>query len=232
MRALVTQSNYIPWKGYFDNMSLSDVFVTYDSVQFTKRDWRNRNQIKTPNGLAWLTIPVQVKGKFEQSVRETRVSDLDWSRKHLDSLRTNYRQAAGYSEMKDWLEALYRNCNSEWLSEINRYFLNEIASFLQIDIEFHSDTEFMISGDRTERLVSICKSLSATEYLTGPAAKNYMDEGKFLSEGIKINYSEYDGYPAYDQIHGEFTHQVSILDLILNTGSKAPNYLKYTKKFS
>lgn len=230
MRALVTQSNYIPWKGYFDNMALSDVFVTYDSVQFTKRDWRNRNQIKTPNGIVWLTIPVQVKGKFEQSVRETRVSDLDWSRKHLDSIRANYRQAAGYSEMKEWLEALYRNCNSEWLSEINSYFLKEITSFLGINIEFRSDSEFVISGDRTERLVSVCKQVSATEYMTGPAAKNYIDESKFEREGVKIVYSVYDGYATYDQIHGTFTHQVSILDLILNTGSRASDYLKYTKK--
>lgn len=230
MRALITQSNYIPWKGYFDNMAQSDVFVVYDSVQFTRRDWRNRNQIKSPNGPVWLTIPVQVKGKFDQSVLETRISDPEWNRKHLDTIRTNYRQAKAYSEMKDWLEGIYRNSNSEWLTEINQHFLREIAAFLNIDVVFRSDTEFDVAGEKTERLVAICKLLQSSEYVTGPAAKNYMDESKFEREGVAVIYSDYNDYPEYDQIHGVFSHQVSILDLILNTGSKAVDYLKYTKK--
>lgn len=230
MKALITQSNYIPWKGYFDNMALADVFVIYDSVQYTKRDWRNRNLIKSPKGPVWLTIPVQVKGKFQQSIQETRISDTDWNRKHLDILHSNYKQAAGYLEVKDWLVDLYRNCNSEWISEINRYFLTEIASFLKIDVEFRSDQEFTLPEEKTERLVSICKTLTATEYITGPAAKNYMDENQFEQAGIKIMYSNYDDYSEYQQLHGAFTHHVSILDLILNTGSLAASHLKHIQK--
>lgn len=210
-------------------MAMSDVFVIYDSVQYTKRDWRNRNQIKTAKGLVWLTIPVQVKGKFEQSIKETKISDPAWSRKHLDILKANYKPAPCYSEMKPWLEQLYGNCHSEWITDINRYFLSEIASFLGVKTEFRADTDFEISEGKTDKLVSLCMQLGADEYLTGPAAKNYMDETQFDQAGISIVYSDYDNYSEYPQIHGEFSHHVSILDLILNTGTKAPSYLKHSQ---
>ncbi len=226
MRALITQSNYIPWKGYFDNIALSDVLVVYDSVQYTKRDWRNRNLIKTPRGPEWLTIPVSVKGKFQQSINETQITDLNWNKKHLSTIKGSYSKAQGYKEMKDWLESAYLTCNSKWITEINIHFVVNICEALGITIEIRNDSEFELAEGKTEKLVSICDQLGANEYLTGSAAKEYMENSLFEEAGVRVLYSDYDGYPEYQQCHGEFLHQVSTIDLILNNGSDASKYLK------
>jgi hypothetical protein len=106
-RIAIVQSNYLPWKGYFDLMASVDEFVLYDDVQYTRRDWRNRNQIKTPQGLQWLTVPVRVKGKYHQSIRETEIDDeSDWASDHLKALSLNYRKAPFHNDVMGLLEPL------------------------------------------------------------------------------------------------------------------------------
>lgn len=231
-KAIITQSNYIPWKGYFDAIKDVDVFVVYDDMQYTKRDWRNRNLIKTPQGLNWLTIPVEVKGKYSQKIKDTKVAEKNWNLSHWDAIKQNYKNAGCYKEMGEWLESLYKNCNYEYLSEINMYFINGINDFLGIETEIRFSSEFELAEDRTERLVKICKDLKVTDYYSGPAAKAYMEVEKFEMNSINVHYWDYSGYPQYRQLHDGFEHGVSIIDLVLNEGIKSIYYLKNESKYN
>lgn len=225
-KVLITQSNYIPWKGYFDSIAMVDCFVVYDDMQYTKRDWRNRNKIVTPNGLKWLSIPVEVKGKFFQKINETVIADKNWNKSHWSVIKQNYQKSAHFNEMKDWVEPLFLKCNYKYLTEINLHFIRGVMSFLNIDTSIKYSSEFNLNEDRTQRLVDISKSLGAKEYYSGPAAKNYMDESFFTKENISVNYFNYDNYKKYNQLSEEFEHGVTIFDLIFNEGNSASNFLK------
>lgn len=225
MKILITQSNYIPWKGYFHSIKKVDKFVVFDDMQYTKRDWRNRNLIKTPQGLKWLTIPVIVKGKFNQPINETKISDDKWNLKHLNILKENYKKAEHYKEVIDWIESLYINCRYEYLTDINQYFIYRINEFLNINTEILNSKKFNLDEDRNYRLVKICKELNASEYYTGPAAKNYLDEALFSKNDILLNYFDYSAFKEYKQINGAFEHSVSIIDLIFNIGEDAYKYI-------
>lgn len=226
MNVVITQSNYIPWKGYFDAIAIADTFVLYDDMQYTKRDWRNRNQIKTTNGLSWLSIPVEVKGKYFQKINETKISDTNWNRNHWNVLKHNYSKSKSYPEVKDFVEELYLSCNYQYLSEINFHFLKKIAEFLEIDTAFKFSSAFELLDGKTEKLVNICKQLGATDYYSGPAAKDYMDESLFTLENISVHYFNHSGYKEYDQLFPPFCHAVSILDLIFSEGMNAKLFLK------
>lgn len=224
-KILITQSNYIPWKGYFYAISKVDVFVVYDEMQYTKRDWRNRNLIKTPNGLKWLSIPVEVKGKYFQKINETKVLDKKWNKSHLGTLKQNYNKAKFYKETIGWIEELYMKCDFEYLSEINLYFIREINKFLNIDTEIRFSKDFKLHEDRNMRLINICKDLNASDYYSGPAAKSYMNEELFYANNIKFRYFNYSNYPQYTQLYDGFEHGVSILDLIFNEGIDSIKFL-------
>lgn len=226
---LITQSNYIPWKGYFDSIAIADAYVIYDDMQYTKRDWRNRNLIKTPVGLKWLTIPVEVKGKYFQKINETKISDKNWNIDHLNILKENYKNAKSYKMVLEWVENLYINCGFEFLTDVNQYFIENINAFLGIDINIIKSDKFQLAEDKTERLINICKELNGTDYYSGAAAKNYMNEELFEKEKIALHYLDYSNYPEYEQINGGFEHGVSILDLIFSEGLNAKNFLKYLK---
>ena len=228
-KVLITQSNYIPWKGYFDAIRQADVVVLYDEMQYTKRDWRNRNKIKTANGLKWLSIPVEVKGKFEQKINETKISDPSWNKNHWNMLANNYKKAAFFKENESFFKDLYLNCEEKYLSEINFCFIKAICDRLGIAAEFIRSKEFELNGDKTEKLVNICLDLNATEYLTGPVAKNYIKESLFTEKGVRVNYLDYSSYQEYNQLYAGFEHGVTILDLIFNEGHTATKYLKLTK---
>jgi len=225
MKVAITQSNYIPWKGFFDSINMVDVFVLYDDMQYTKRDWRNRNLIKNTGGSQWLSIPVEVKGKYFQKISETRISDPTWAKSHWMTLKHIYSKQAGFVLYKDCFEELY-NRQYTYLSEVNHAFIVAICDILGVETEIKWSHEFDLPEGKTERLVSICASLNATEYFTGPAARNYMDESLFEKERIQINYYDYSGYPEYDQPFPPFSHAVSILDLLFCAGIDAKKFMK------
>lgn len=229
--AVITQSNYIPWKGYFDQLLRADIFVVYDCVQYTRRDWRNRNKIKTPAGVKWLTIPVEVKGKFSQKISETKIADSLWAEKHWRMIRQNYSKADCFRSLESWIQGLYESAGElEFLSEVNLLFLRSIGHFLGNEPEFRNSAEFSLSDDRNERLIDLCIALGADNYLSGPAAKSYMQENLFLKKGITVEWCDYSGYPEYVQLHGDFEHGVSILDLLFSKGEDAGSYLKYANE--
>lgn len=224
----ILQSNYIPWKGYFDIIHSVDEFVLYDDAQFTQRDWRNRNQIKATTGLKWLTIPVEVKGKLHQKISCARVSDPNWGRKHWRLISLNYSKAEYFKDYRGLFEELYLTCDEEYLSRINFRFLEAINRVLDITTRISWSSDYNLIEGKNERLVSLCQQAGARKFLLGPAAQNYLDESLFQQEGIEVEWMDYSGYPEYRQLFPPFDHGVTILDLIFNEG---PNAKKFMKSF-
>ena len=228
-KVFITQLNYIPWKGYFDSIAAVDEFIIYDDMQYTQADWRNRNKIKTRTGLQWLTIPIEVKSKFGQKINEAIVADTRWGKKHWMNLVQNYSKAQYFSEIRDLLEDLYLDTNERYLTKINQRFLERINDYLGISTSIRRSEEFHLAGEKTERLVHLCKQVGATEYYTGPAATAYLDEPLFSQEGIRVHYWDYSGYREYTQLHGTFEHGVTILDLLFNVGKRSPEHMKHVQ---
>jgi hypothetical protein len=223
----ILQSNYIPWKGYFDIIGMVDEFILYDDMQYTRRDWRNRNKIKTPDGLKWLTIPVVNKGKFFQKINETEVRDSQWCHDHWRALSLNYARAPYFHRYAEQIEELYRQCEQEtFLSRINYRFLTAICGILEIPTKITWSSDYPLEEGKTERLAGLCRSAGGDEYLSGPAAKDYIVDEVFAQAGIRLSYMDYSGYPEYPQQFGPFEHGVTILDLLFNAGPDARKYMK------
>ncbi|BAO87303.1 WbqC family protein [Caballeronia cordobensis] len=223
----ILQSNYIPWKGYFDMIAAVDEFILYDDMQYTRRDWRNRNQIKTPQGVQWLTVPVKVKGKYHQKIRETEIDGMEWASAHWKSLVPNYRRAPYFAEIAVWLEPLYLDRSYTHLSQLNRCFIEAICDYLSIKTVISNSWDYPPSDGKTERLADLCIEAGGTEYISGPAAKDYVDEKVFKDRGIELTWFDYAGYPEYPQLWGEFTHGVTILDLLFNCGPESARCMRY-----
>jgi len=223
----IVQSCYIPWKGYFDLINLVDEFILYDDRQFTRRDWRSRNRIKTAQGATWLTIPVAVKGRYHQRIDETVVADPEWAARHWKTLVHSYSAAPSFHEYATTIQELYQRASREGhLSRINRSFIDGVCEILGIESVRSWSTDYEAVGERTERLVSLCQASGADRYLSGPRGRDYIDEAAFEGAGIQLEYADYAGYPEYEQIHPPFEHAVTILDLIFHVGSDAPRYMK------
>jgi len=227
-RVAIVQSNYIPWKGYFDLIASVDEFILYDEAQFTKNDWRNRNKIKTPKGVEWLSIPVGQD--IRRRIRDVEVADRGWQDKHWKTLEANYRRAAHFAEVAQVLEPLYLRHRQSNLSALNREFIEAICRYLGIATPIRDCWDYQLVAGKTERLVSLAAQAGAGEYVSGPSARSYLDEGLFAARGIRLAWFDYAGYPEYPQLWGAFTHEVSILDLLFNCGKAAPRYMRFTKK--
>lgn len=223
----ILQSNYIPWKGYFDMINMVDEFVLYDDMQYTRRDWRNRNKIKTPQGLHWLTIPVDTKGKYYQKINETRVMGNEWCAEHWRALEYNYAHAPYFGLYKDRIHALYEAASEqEFLSPVNHLFLTDICDILGITTKISWSSDYHLADGKTERLVALVRDAGGSEYISGPAAQDYIVESLFEEAHIKLTWMDYSGYPEYPQLFGAFEHGVSILDLLFNVGPEAHRYMK------
>lgn len=225
-RVAIIQSNYIPWRGYFDIINSVDAFVLLDDVQFTRRDWRNRNQIKTAQGLQWLTIPVDVKGQFDVKIKDVTVANADWAPDHWNKISQAYRKASHFATYRDAFEDAYLNCTENYLSQINFRFLQLINSILEIKTPIYWSHDFSVSTDKSQRLLDICLQLKATTYVSGPAAKDYLQTDRFEVADVNVEWMSYDGYRSYEQLHGDFVPNVSAIDLIFNEGPAAKQYFK------
>ena len=219
-RVAVIQSNYIPWKGYFDIIHDVDLFVFYDDVQYTKNDWRNRNRIKTANGLSWLTIPVGAHS--DKLIYQIDLLDDRWCRKHWTAITQSYSKAPYFNQYRDFVRYVYLESTWSNLSELNQFLIRHISTqFLGIDTEFRDSREFLPRGRNLERLIDLLQKVGATEYVSGPTAKGYIDERAFEDAGIRLVYKDYSGYPEYRQPYPPFEHKVSIVDLLFNCGPEA-----------
>jgi hypothetical protein len=223
MRVGVIQSNYLPWRGYFDFIASVELFVLYDDVQYSSGTWRNRNKVKTPNGVKWLTVPV--KNRLGLAIDETEIEYAHpWQEQHRGLLQASLRKSPFFPDAMALWEAGIRD-NPPTISELNTRLLKLICEHLQIATPLVPSRPYRLTGAKTERLISLLKRLGATSYISGPAASSYLDERMFEENGISLEYKSYD-YPPYPQPFGEFVGDVSILDLIANTGPQASSYLR------
>jgi len=221
----ILQSNYIPWKGYFDLIASVDEFIIYDEMQFTKNDWRNRNLIKTAQGVQWLTVPVGQK--IHRRICDVVLADSGWQKKHWKTLCQNYRKACYFNDIAVWLEPLYFEKSYTTLTEMNTCFIAAICAYLNIATAIKNSWEYSLEGDRSERLVNICKQAGGDIYVSGLAAKSYLDEGAFDASRISVQWFTYENYKEYPQLYGEFVHQVTILDALFHCGPNTPGHMKY-----
>lgn len=221
----ILQSNYIPWKGVFDMINMVDEFVFLEDVDYTRRDWRNRNIIPTFNGNTWLTVPVK-KAPIGTKIKDINIStDTDWQKKHLSAIVNAYRKAPFIIKYRPILEDFYITHHWNNLSEMNIYTTCKLASILGISTRFINSKDITTAGKKDDKLIEICKFLNATHYLSGPAAKCYINTDKFKKNGITLSYMLYDNYPEYNQLYGKFNHHVSVLDVLFNCGDEAPHYI-------
>lgn len=227
MNCVILQPSYIPWRGYFDQICRADVFVFYDDVQYDKNGWRNRNRIKTHQGLQWLTIPVHTKGVTSEGIPIKDVT-IDWrsrwNRKHWNSLQQAYAKAPFFGRYAPLLEAYYGR-EDRYLADLTIDLTITLARELGLEkTRFLRSSDLQASGTKTDRLIAILTQLGATHYLSGPAARDYIEADKFAQAGIELEYIHYD-YPEYPQLYPPYEPQVSILDLLFMTGPAALNFI-------
>lgn len=221
MKIVILQSNYLPWKGYFDLMHDADVFVFFDETQYPRRSLRNRNKVYGKNGIHWLTVPVSSvasRGK----ISEVAVSSDKWQVDHLKTLTSVYGRAPYFSQLRVLMSEFYEERAWGKLVEINHFSLLRIAKELRLQTRFVHSSELRMVGNRVTRLIDMVKELGGSQYITGPSARNYLEgsEHLFRSEGIELSYKDYSGYPEYPQLQAPFEHQVSIVDMIANLNWK------------
>jgi WbqC-like protein family len=218
---VVLQPGYLPWLGYFDLLKKADLFVHYDDVQFDKHGWRNRNRVKGPKGVVWLTVPVLHSGRSGQSVLDVEIDDRrNWRRKHLATVGQFYARAPLIDVL---LPRLQEILEQPWrrLVELDLALTDWLAAELTITTPRYRASELGISGDdRNQRLLNLCQHFGASRYLSGNAARDYLDLDRFRAAGVEVTWHDY-VHPTYTQLHGEFVPYLSVLDLILNEGTRS-----------
>ena len=225
MRVTILQPSYLPWLGFFEQMSRSDKFVLLDDVQYTRRDWRNRNKVRVKEGWVWLTVPVQQKSRFSQSLLETRIDNsVSWRRKHLETLRQHYCKAPFFEKYFPRCQQVYEK---DWtfLFDLCLETINLIKEEMGIETPLLRSSEMKPGGEKTERLVSMCRELGATHYLSGESGSNYIAEEDFSSQGIALEYQNYE-HPVYPQRYTGFVPHLSAIDLLFNCGEQSLGILK------
>ena len=224
MRVAILQSNYLPWKGYFDIIRNVDLFVFHDDLQYTKGDWRNRNKIKTPQGPAWITVP---SGTSEHRlICEVQLRDPAWQRQHWKLIQTHYARASYFKQYAGFFEDLYLGRIWSNLSDMNQHMIRKIsAELLGISTRFADSRAYNLKSAKAARVIELLQKVGAHRYLSGPAAKAYLDEADFIAAGMGLEWMDYGGYPEYPQLYPPFEHGVSIVDLVFNVGPDAPSFL-------
>ena len=223
-RVVVLQSNYIPWKGYFDLVHDADLFVFYDDLQFTKNDWRNRNKIKTPKGAQWATIPVGADA--HRLICEVTIKDFEWQERHWALFNQHYGKCPHFARYRTFFEEVYLSRQWSNLSELNQHLIRSISeALLNIKTEFRDSREYDLTGQKLDRLLELVVKAGADRYVSGPAAKGYIEPSRFAEAGIELVWKDYSGYPEYPQRFPPFEHGVTILDLLFNVGPDAPWYI-------
>lgn len=222
----ILQPNYIPWKGVFDLISRVDAFVFYDDVQYTAKDWRSRNRIRTANGDIWLTVPVLSKGLRGQRICDALIDPLsNWQGKHYKALKANYQKARHFKDYEYLLEEIYLAREWSKISDLNIFSTKLLARALGIDAEWHRSSDLGQSGGKDgEKAIKICKMLGCDSFINGPSARAFMNVSLFAQNGIELDYISY-SYPEYAQLHRPFVHEVTVLDVIFNCGPDARAFI-------
>jgi hypothetical protein len=228
-RVAILQSNYVPWKGYFDIIGSVDVFIFHDDLQYTKNDWRNRNKIKTPKGTEWITVPCGTNE--HRLICDVELVDSAWQRNHWNKIQTYYAKTPYFSFYRPFFEELYFGQKWRNLSTMNQFFIKSICKdLLGITTRFEDSRAYGLKKTKGDRVIELLNKAGATAYLSGPAAKSYLSEPAFEAEGISLEWISYTGYPEHPQLYPPFDHAVSIIDLLFNCGENSCAYMKHANK--
>jgi hypothetical protein len=220
----IIQSNYIPWKGYFDIIHDVDFFMFLDDVQYTNRDYRSRNKIKTNSGEIWLTIPLG--SNRDKLINEVKFNDLSWRENHLRSIEQFYKKADYFSKYYDLIREYYYQKDWIYLSDFNQNFIKRFSTeILEVKTTFQNSADFNVDEKKLNKIIGLLEAVDAEYYISGPLAKNYIDENEFSKRNIQLHYKDYSGYPEYPQLFPPFSHYVSILDLLFNVGDNIQYYI-------
>ena len=231
-KCAILQSNYIPWKGTFDLINQVDSFIFLEDVDYTTRDWRTRNKIKTSNDTTWLSVPVKKAPRGTKIYQIEIVQDQNWQEKHYKTILMNYKRAPFFNQNHYLLEEIYLKNKWSNLSEFNIFTIKLLAKALNIThTEFISSLNLTSSGTKDDKLIQLCQKVGADFYLSGPAAKVYIDQDNFSNANIQLAYINYNNYPSYKQLHGQFDHHVSVLDVLFNCGNAAQEFI-FMNKFT
>lgn len=226
MRVAILQSNYLPWKGYFDIIGQVDLFIFHDDLQYTKNDWRNRNKIKMNIGPQWLTVPCGTNEK--RLICDVALNDPSWQLRHWRRLEAAYRHSPYFAQYKDYFWMMLHEYQWKNLSDMNQTFICDIAAqFLGIEVIFADSRHYNLKFTKGKRVIELLKKVGATSYLSGPSARNYLNPADFEEAGIELLWMDYSGYREYPQSYPPFTHQVSIVDMLFNLGQEARDYMKF-----
>jgi hypothetical protein len=213
----ILQPGYLPWLGYFDLMRSADVFVVYDDVQFDKHGWRNRNRIKCAHGLQWLSVPVRHHDRGKPLILDIEIDNTkDWAQKHAATIRHCYARAPHLEPLATEVETVLER-GWERLVELDLELASTMAAHLGVSTRVLRSSDLGVSGERNGRLLEICRLLEGERYLSGVAARDYLDVDLFARNGIEVEWQNLD-HPVYPQLHGGFVSHLSALDMILNCG--------------
>ena len=219
MIVAVHQPQYLPWIGYFDKMRRADVFCYLDDVQYKKNEWQNRNRIKTAQDWQWLTVPVRYR--FPEKINEVQINNTtNWSKKHLQSLITNYSRAPYFKAHIPIFEDMF---SREWMliSELNIHLIECLREALQLQEKTTViSSEFNLRAEPTDRLIDICKAVGADTYLAGQGAAGYMDLKRFEENDLKVIVQDFK-HPVYSQLFKDFQSHLSSVDLLFNCGPES-----------
>jgi hypothetical protein len=215
----IHQPNLFPWLGFFDKMLQADIFVLLDTVPYTKGGYQNRTQIKGPNGIKWMTIPVISNGRLGQSTNDVlMVPQQYWRKNHLLTLENFYKKAPYFELIMPKIYGLYTN-STERLSGFTIPGIELIANTLQIGAQLVKSSDLNVSGSGSELLLNIVQSLGGTSYLSGPSGRNYLNLEIFDTAGIKVNFHSFLPF-EYPQKNSPFVGGLSALDYLFNQGNK------------
>ncbi|MEC7640649.1 MAG: WbqC family protein [Nitrospinota bacterium] len=222
MKIVILQPSYLPWLGYFDQMARCDQFVFLDDVQFTRRDWRNRNKIRTVNDWAWLTVPILQKNKFDQTLAQAKIDNsISWRDKHREAIRHNYVKTPFFDLYFPYFESIL---NKEWrfLVDLCLETTLHLKGILKITTPTLRSSEAGVEGKRADKILKLCKKLGASYYLSGDSAEDYLAPvvEDFLRNGIQLEYHNYE-HPCYSQRFPGFLPYLSVIDLLFNHGDQS-----------
>ncbi len=227
-RVVILQPGYLPWLGFFDLMYKADIFVIYDNVQYTVDDWRNRNRIKTSQGVTWLTVPVRKKGVIKKLIKDVEIDNSHkWQKKHLKTIEMNYKRAPYYTDISELIFSIYRKKNIHYLIDLDTELIYKICEYLGLHRSIILSSNLKSEGKKDERVLSICKLLHATHYLSGNAAKDYLREEIFEADGVTVEWHNYN-HPYYNQLWMKeqgFISHLSVIDLLFNHGPESLDIL-------
>ena len=218
------QPVYLPWLGLFHKIALADLFCYFDIVQYQRKDYNNRNKIKTSNGELWLSVPVESKNHLNKNVSKILIVQGNWVKKHLKSIELNYKKTPFFKDYFPELQSILINESKNSLGYLNLKLLEFFMECLSIDTQIVKASDYSFDGIGSDLVLDMCVRLGADSYIFGEQGKNYADVKAFKEAEIVVEFQNYI-HPVYRQMGRDFLPYMSIIDLLFNEGGKSYDIL-------